>query len=172
MASLATPVPTSFERTAAMLLRLALVVIFLTFGIHKFTTYEAVGISGFVTNSPLTMWLSTFGTQGASNVVGIAEIAVGVLLAVGFARPGSILAVAGAAGGIATFAVTLSFMLTTPGVFAPNQAPILTADVGQFLSKDMVLLAGCLVLLARSLADRRAGRALQAVAPPNGISAA
>lgn len=146
---------TRFERTAVTLLRLALVLVFVTFGLHKFTTYEAAGISPFVTNSPLTEWLTRFGTQGASNVVGIAELSFAVLLAIGFARPGSLAAILGALGSIVTYLVTLSFMLTTPGVFAPDGAPILSGEIGQFLVKDVVLLAASVVLLADGLAVRQ-----------------
>ncbi len=142
----------SHERTATMLLRLALVLLFLSFGAHKFTVYEAEGIAPFVTNSPFTSWLGMFGTLGASIVVGVAELVFGLLLAVGLWRPGSPLAIAGALGSILTYMMTLSFMLTTPGVLAPQGFPILSGNVGQFLIKDIVLLAVSVLLLTQSLA--------------------
>jgi len=49
-----------------------------------------------------------------------------------------------------TFGITLSFLLTTPKVFAPT-FPILSAIPGQFLSKDILLLGGALWSLGESL---------------------
>lgn len=145
----------SFEGIAGQLLRLAMVFVFLSFGAHKFTAYEATGIAPMVTNSPLTSWLNAFGTQGASMVVGVAELTFGLLLAIGFWRPESPLAIAGAAGSVITFLTTLSFMLTTPGVFGPDGPPVLSGSIGQFLVKDVVLLAVSLLLLAQGLTLRR-----------------
>ncbi len=147
---------TQLERTAAMLLRLSLVLVFLVFGAQKFTLVEAEGIAPLVSNSPLSSWLNAFGTLGASRVVGSCELTFGALLAFGLWRPGSLPAIVGAAGSSVTYLATLSFLLTTPGVFAPGQAPILSGDVGLFLLKDIVLLAASLVLLAQGLARRAA----------------
>ena len=58
--------PSSFEEAAGHMLRLAMVLVFLSFGAHKFTAYEAEGIAPLVSNSPLTSWLNALGTQGAS----------------------------------------------------------------------------------------------------------
>lgn len=58
---------TDGSRRSLMLLRWALVVIFLWFGGMKFTGYEAAGIAPFVAHSPIMGWLHTlFGVQGAS----------------------------------------------------------------------------------------------------------
>ena len=148
------PAPASLERNAGQLLRLALVVVFLVFGLQKFTLVEATSIAPLVSNNPLTSWLNVFGTQGASRVVGSFELTFGLLLAFGLWRPGSVLAIVGALGSCGTYLMTLSFLLTTPGVFAPNAAPILSGDVGLFLFKDIVLLAASVVLLAQSWARR------------------
>lgn len=146
--------PSTLERNAGQLLRLALVAVFLVFGLQKFTLIEATGIAPLVSNSPLTSWLNVFGTQGASRVVGCFELTFGLLLAFGLWRPGSMPAIIGALGSCGTYLMTLSFLLTTPGVFAPNAAPILSGDVGLFLLKDIVLLAASVVLLAQSWARR------------------
>lgn len=139
---------TSTEGTAATLrsagthlLRYGLVLIFLWFGFLKFTAYEAEGISGLVMNSPLLSWLfATIGKQGVSNVIGVIEIAVGVLIAM---RAWSAKASAvGSLGGAITFLITLSFLLTTPGVWQEGMGfPFLSGMVGQFLIKDVILLA-------------------------------
>ena len=155
LGSRANAAPTPFERTAGQLLRFGMVLLFLSFGAHKFTAYEAEGIAPFVSNSPFTSWLNILGTQGASIVVGTAELTFGLLLAVGFWRPESRLALAGAAGSIVTYLMTLSFMLTTPDVFAPSGPPVLSGAVGQFLIKDIVLLAASILLLARGLAQQQ-----------------
>ena len=123
------------------LLRYGLVLIFLWFGLLKFTGYEAEGISGLVMNSPLLAWLlAAIGKQGVSNVIGCIEIAIGVLIAM---RAWSAKASAvGSIGGAITFLVTLSFLLTTPGVWQEGLGfPFLSGMVGQFLIKDVVLLA-------------------------------
>ena len=154
MASLGPSTSILSEKNAAQMLRLALVLLFLSFGLHKFSAYEAEGIAPMVVNSPFTSWLGMFGTQGASNVVGVSELLFGLLLAVGFWRPGSRFAIAGAIGSVITFLTTLSFMLTTPGVFSPQGAPILSGPIGQFLIKDIVLLAASILLLVQSLSSR------------------
>jgi len=57
---------TVFEQRAAQGLQLALVVIFLVFGLQKFTAAEAMGIEPLVSHSPLTSWLLVLGVRGAS----------------------------------------------------------------------------------------------------------
>lgn len=151
--------PASLERDASHLLRLSMVVIFFWFGLQKFTAYEAEGIAPFVINNPLTSWLNMLGTQGASIAIGLPELAFGLLLAIGFRWPGSLAAIGGALGSCITFLTTLSFMVTTPGVWAPSGAPLLSGTIGVFLVKDIVLLAASLVLLAQGLAYRQASAA-------------
>jgi uncharacterized membrane protein YkgB len=58
------------SRGSLVLLRWALVVIFLWFGGMKFISYEANGIAPFIANSPIVSWLHVmFGVQGASYVI-------------------------------------------------------------------------------------------------------
>jgi uncharacterized membrane protein YkgB len=156
MISIADVAPTSLERSATHLLRLSMVVIFFWFGLQKFTAYEAEGIATLVSNSPLTSWLNVLGTQGASMVVGTSELTFGVLLAIGLRWPGSLAATLGALGSCVTFLTTLSFMVTTPGVWAPSGPPLLSGTTGVFLIKDIVLLATSILLLAQALTYRRA----------------
>src|SRR6266446_9078953 len=74
----------------AMLLRYGLALIFLWIGGMKFTAYEAQGIRPVAENSPLMSWLlAVLSTQAFSNLLGVVEIATGVLLAL---RPLSALA--------------------------------------------------------------------------------
>ena len=114
------------------------------------------GIAPLVSKSPLTSWLNVIGTQGASMAIGISELVSGLLLAIGFRWPGSLAAIGGALGSCVTFLTTLSFMATTPGVFAPSGPPLLSGTIRVFLIKDIVLLATSILLLAQSLAHRRA----------------
>ncbi len=65
-----------------------LAVIFLWFGAMKFTSYEAVAVAEFVGNSRLVgWWHAVLGIQGTSYMLGVYEIATGVLLLAGFVNP-------------------------------------------------------------------------------------
>lgn len=139
---------------------LALAIIFLWVGAMKFTAYEALGIAPFVMHSPLLAWMhGAFGIQGASIVIGVIELSIGVLLLARWFSPK--LSTIGAAMSIVTCLITLSFMLSTPGVTAQEAGgfPMLSAEAGQFLAKDMVLLTVSVLLLGDSLlASRRGAR--------------
>ena len=99
--------------------RYGLVLVLLWIGGMKFTAYEAEGISGFVTNSPLMSWVySVFSIRGFSSLLGVTEIVIGLLIA---ARPLSVrAALVGSALAVVMFLTTLSFLLTTPGVWEPS----------------------------------------------------
>ena len=83
--------------------------------------------------------------------IGIYEIATGLLLLTRWFAPGWSAVGAGLAS--ITFIVTLSLMLTTPGVTAAEAGgfPALSAEIGQFLAKDIVLLSVSLYILGDSL---------------------
>lgn len=136
-------------------LRWSLVVVFFWFGGMKFTAYEAAGIAPFIENSPIMSWLHIlFGVQGASYFLGVAELTTGMLLVIGsFSALFSIL---GAVMSSMTFLVTITFFITTPGVFESSLGgfPAISAGIGQFLLKDLVLLATSLCLLISSVKSR------------------
>jgi uncharacterized membrane protein YkgB len=139
------------------LLRWALVVIFLWFGAMKFTAYEANGIAPFIIHSPIMSWLNAlFGVQGASYVIGALELSTAAALILGAFLP--VFSVLGAAMSAATYAITLTFFLSTPGVAEPTAGgfPAISAVPGQFLLKDLVLLAASLCLLLASVRGSRA----------------
>jgi uncharacterized membrane protein YkgB len=139
-----------------VLLRWALVVVFLWFGGMKFTAYEANGIAPFIVNSPLMSWLNAlFGVQGASYVIGVLELSTAAALILGAFQP--FFSALGAAMSAATYAITLTFFLTTPGVAEATAGgfPALSAMPGQFLLKDLVLLAASLSLLLASIQGQR-----------------
>jgi len=136
--------------------RWALVVIFLWFGAMKFTAYEAGGIAPFIANSPLMSGLHTlFGIQGASYVIGVLELATAAALIAG-ARSAFFSAL-GAAMSTATYLITLTFFFTTPGVSEASAGgfPAISALPGQFLLKDLVLLATSVSLLLASVQGGR-----------------
>ena len=120
--------------------RYSLAAIFIWAGLLKFTAYEAKNIEPMLVNS--SIWSSAYesiGLVNLSNLIGIIEITIGLLIALRAFAPK--LTVAGGIGAVITFIITLSFMLTTPGVWEPGYGfPSLSAMPGQFLAKDLVLL--------------------------------
>ena len=125
----------------------ALALIFLWFGGMKFTNYEAEAIAGLITSSPFVGWtLPVFGPQAVSVAIGLIELLIAACLAARFAAPK--LAVFGAGAAVATFLVTFSFFFTTNGVFiADMPGPAISVLPGQFLLKDLGLLALSVALL-------------------------
>jgi reactive chlorine resistance protein C len=138
-------------RAGVASLYLAMTVIYLWFGGMKFTGYEANGIHGFVSNSPLLSWMYSFmSIQGFSNFLGVLEISVGVLIAGRLLSPK--LSALGGLLSAGLFFTTLSFMLTTPGVFEPSLGfPAISVVPGQFLLKDLGLLAASIFIVGTSL---------------------
>ena len=136
------------------LARLALIVIFLWFGAMKFLPYEAEGVAGIAGSYPLLSWLYPLvGVRGASAAIGTVELLTAVMLAIGYRYAWA--SVVGGLMGMATFAVTLSFMATAPGVFAEGYGPPWLGSTGQFLVKDLVLLAVSAMILLNGLTDLR-----------------
>ena len=136
-------------------IRWGLVVIFLWFGAMKFTGYEAMGIAPLVSHNPLTSWLiPAFGVQGTSNLIGTFELATAAALIAGTFN--GALSFLGGLMACATFVVTLSFFATTPGVAEPTLGgfPYISVAPGQFLLKDLVLLAASYCLARSSLTAR------------------
>ncbi|QQO32292.1 DUF417 family protein [Bradyrhizobium diazoefficiens] len=133
------------------ILRWVMVVIFVSFGMQKFTLQSAQGIVQFISNSPFVSWLSIFGFRGEAYFLGVAEFVIAGLLAAGAFSP--ILSALGSFMGVVTFAVTWSFFFTTPGVvkWSISTDPMAWNLAGEFLFKDIVLFCVCLVLLLASL---------------------
>ena len=140
------------------LVRWGLVAVFVWIGAMKFTAYEAGGIQPLVSHSPLLSWVyQIWSVQGFSNLLGVAEIAIGVLIAIHFVSP--LLSAIGSALAIPLFLTTLSFIFSTPGWEGTlGGFPALSVAPGQFLLKDIVLLGGSVWLLGdsmRAMARRR-----------------
>lgn len=152
LASLPRLVAHGMEAIGRHAIRYGLVLVLLWIGGMKFTAYEAEGISGFVANSPLMSWAySLFSVRSFASLLGVTEIVVALLIA---SRPISAWsAVAGSGLAVGMFLTTLSFMLTTPGVWEASAGgfPALSVVPGQFLVKDFVLLGAALRLLGDDL---------------------
>jgi uncharacterized membrane protein YkgB len=143
---------TTGSRMSLLLLRIALIVVFVWFGCMKFTAYEANGNAGLIANSPFMSWMNVaFGVQGASYVIGMIELSTAAALLAGAFIP--FFSALGALMSTVTFAITLTFFLSTPGVAEPTAGgfPAISAPIGQFLLKDLVLFAASLTLLFASV---------------------
>lgn len=139
------------EAASTGLIRAAIVVVLGWIGAMKFTSYEAEAIKGLVDSSPLTSWLyAVMSVQGTANLIGAVEIITAGLLIAGIWSARA--SVIGAAGATLTFLVTSSFLLSAPVWEATlGGFPHLSVIPGQFLLKDLVLVAASLFLISRSL---------------------
>lgn len=120
-------------------------------GAMKFTAYEAGAIEGLVASSPLTSWLyKVTDLQGASNFIGSVEIITALIIVAGAKFPKA--ALLGALLAAATFLVTSSYLITAPVWEASlGGFPALSVVPGQFLLKDIVLLASAIFLTGDAL---------------------
>ena len=132
------------ESLARGVLRYGLVALLLLWGGFKFAAFEAEGIRPLVEHSPLLSWLyPVLGVRGTSALIGIVEIGAALMICTRHWRPA--LSAAGSLIAVGTFLVTLSFLVTTPGVFSP------TNPFGGFLMKDIMLLGAALYTAAEAL---------------------
>jgi uncharacterized membrane protein YkgB len=133
------------------ILRWVMVLIFVAFGIQKFTPQSAHGIVQYISHSPLVWWLSDFGVRGEAYVLGTIELCTAALLAGGAFNP--FLSAFGSLMSTGTFLITWSFFFTTPGVvvWSLSSDPIAWNLTGEFLFKDVALLCVSVVLLLSSL---------------------
>jgi reactive chlorine resistance protein C len=139
------------EGLGVSITRYGLVVVLLLIGLLKFTAAEAAGIQPLVAHSPLMSWMyAVLSVQGVSNLIGMIEIVVAVLLAL---RPVSAKAsFVGSLGSIVTFLLTTSFLFSTPGAVQLSHGLPALGDAGQFLIKDVVLLGASFWTAAEALA--------------------
>jgi uncharacterized membrane protein YkgB len=135
-----------------VVIRYGLVLVIFWIGAMKFTDYEATGIQPLVANSPLMGWLYGFlSVQAFSNVLGVVEIAVAVMIGLRWLSPkvtalGSLLA-------MLMFLTTISFLFSTPGWEPSLGFPALAVVPGQFLLKDIVLFGASVWSFGESLAS-------------------
>ena len=121
------------QAVGAFILRYSLVFFLLFFGALKWTAAEAQGIQPMVSHSPFLSWLyPAFSVQHGSEVIGVVELVIGILIATRRWSPRASAVGSLAASGM--FLITLSFLFTTPN--AGESAP--------FLLKDLTLLGAAL----------------------------
>ena len=138
------------ERFGGAVIRYGLALIIVWIGALKFAAYEAAAIEGLVANSPRLSWM--FGLASVPTVaavIGVVEIAIGVLIAIQSFAPR--LSAVGSLGAILMFLTTLSFMLSTPGVWQPDYGFPFLSGAGQFLVKDLLLLGAAIWTAGDSL---------------------
>ncbi|MBA3651445.1 MAG: DUF417 family protein [Chthoniobacterales bacterium] len=134
----------TLQKIGAAVIRYGLALILIWVGLLKFTAYEAEGIQGLVANSPFLSWAyGVFSVRSFAALIGATEILFGLLI---LARPfAPKISAIGSLGAIIMFLITLSFALTTPGVWQPGYGfPFPSPFPGQFLAKDLLLLGAAI----------------------------
>lgn len=136
--------------TTIAALRWAIVIVFALFGTAKFAAYEAEGVAKIASHYPLFGWMyPIWGERGASNVIGSIELLTGAIIAIGALSPRA--SFIGGSMGVFTFCVTLSFSLGAPSFWQAGYGAPFLGSTGQFLMKDVVLLAACFALAVDGL---------------------
>jgi uncharacterized membrane protein YkgB len=110
----------------------------------KFTEYEARAIEPLITASPLLSWVYHFcSVRRVATVFGVVDIIDALLIA---SRPlFPRLSILGSGIAAVSFAVTSTFVISTPGWAAQlGGFPALSFEVGQVFMKDLVLLGAAL----------------------------
>lgn len=132
------------------LLSIALAIVFIWFGIIKYSAGGASGIEGLVNNSPFMSWIyGVFSVKTFGALLGTLEVITGILLLLRIKNLK--LRALGALAALITFVVTLSFMITTPGIIPEGASfPVLSGMPGEFLLKDIVLIAVSYILFVSS----------------------
>jgi uncharacterized membrane protein YkgB len=144
------------ERVAPMLMqvgqivaRYGLVVVLAWIGFGKYVKMEARVL---IEHSPLMSWIYDYlSVTAVARGLGTMEIVAAVLSALRPIWPR--VSAAGSALAVVLFLGTLSFLFTTPGVVATHAAglPVLSAQPGQFLLKDLVLVGVAIWTLGEAL---------------------
>jgi uncharacterized membrane protein YkgB len=145
----------TIQTAGAYLLRYGLVLVIAWIGFMKFTTYEAMAIHPLVANSPLMSWVyAIFSERVFAAVLGIVEVSIAAMIAL---RPLSAkVSAIGSALAALMFLTTLTFLLSTPGWEASlGGFPALSVVPGQFIIKDIVLLAAAVWSLGEALPSAR-----------------
>lgn len=134
-------------RLGGGVLRWSLVLFFVGFGLYKFTPQEAAGVAPLMAHSPVLFWVNPLlGLRGGSDLIGVIEIALGLLIALRHVTP-----LISAYGSLATslvLLITVSFLFTTPGL-DPN-----SSGAG-FLLKDLTLFGAALWSSAEAFSAAR-----------------
>ncbi len=141
------------QQLGGVVLRYSLALIFLAFGLLKFTATEAASIQPLGAHSPVLFWLYALATpQTASGVIGVIEVSLA--LAISARRFAPAVSAAGSLGTAFALMTTLSFLVTTPH---------LDSDFQGFILKDLTLLGAALWSAGEALQAAGARRTLSAV---------
>jgi len=140
-----------FQRTRAgqIVARYGLVVVLAWIGFGKYVKMEARVL---IEHSPLMSWIYDYlSVTTVARGLGTMEIVAALLIALRPLWPRA--SAVGSALAVVLFLGTLSFLFTTPGVVATHAAglPVLSAQPGQFLLKDLVLIGVAIWTLGDSL---------------------
>ena len=149
-------------RAGQIVARYGLVVVLAWIGFGKYVKMEARVL---IEHSPLMSWLYDYlSVTTVARGLGTMEIVAALLIALRPAWPRA--SAVGSALAVVLFLGTLSFLFTTPGVVATHAAglPVLSAQPGQFLLKDLVLIGVAIWALGDSL--RGAVPRAQLASPP------
>jgi uncharacterized membrane protein YkgB len=135
----------NFKKTGYALGVAGTSLVLLWIGILKFTPSEAMGIKPYVEHSLISWLYATGGVRQISDFIGIFEIATaGLLIASFWSRRAGLIA-----GYLAAiiFLTTLSFLLTTPGIWkAMDGVPV----TDFFVLKDLGFLAIALQVIGNN----------------------
>jgi uncharacterized membrane protein YkgB len=148
-------VPANLARTAAnvgrLVCRYGLAVVLAWIGGGKYVKMDSRVL---VEHSPLLSWVyDIFSYQAFADLLGSTEIIAAILIALHPWRPR--LAAVGSGIAVVLFLGTLSFLFTSPGVVTTiaDGFPVLSAQPGQFLLKDLVLIGVAIATLGEALGD-------------------
>jgi uncharacterized membrane protein YkgB len=140
---------TSLTHAGQTVARYGLVVVLAWIGFGKYVKMEARVL---IEHSPLMSWIYDYlSVTAVARGLGTMEIVAALLIALFPLWPRA--SAAGSALAVVLFLGTLSFLFTTPGVVATHAAgvPVLSAQPGQFLLKDLVLIGVAIWSLGDSL---------------------
>jgi uncharacterized membrane protein YkgB len=147
---------TRFDKTGPLLMRVGqlvarygLVVVLAWIGFGKYVKMEARVL---IEHSPLMSWIYDYlSVTTVARGLGTMEIIAALLIASRPVLPRA--SAVGSALAVVLFLGTLSFLFTTPGVVATHAAglPVLSAQPGEFLLKDLVLIGVAIWTLGDSL---------------------
>ncbi|QQX79813.1 DUF417 family protein [Shewanella sp. KX20019] len=138
---------TRVNRVAVKLALAGILLVMVWIGAMKFTQIEADGIEGLMSSSPLFSWIySLFNVLHGSYFIGVVELLA--VMGIALAKWSDKAYVFGLAVAALTFAATQTFIITLPAYETSLGLPILTGS-GQFIVKDLVLLAACFILFSQ-----------------------
>jgi uncharacterized membrane protein YkgB len=129
--------------------RYGLVIVLVWIGFGKYVKMEARVL---IEHSPLMSWIYDYlSVTMVARTLGTMEIVAALLIAVYPLWPR--VSAVGSALAVILFLGTISFLFSTPGVVATHAAglPVLSAQPGQFLLKDLVLIGVSVWTLGDSL---------------------